>query len=318
MAGSCAHALTLWGRGYFVWREKRARSAGGRVMAEGKQEWLQRRRKRNRDLRDFVAVHGKISKPARTSPPQQAARKKRQAPLLALKDRRRQNIKAPASAFSTGVRTKDDKSSTSLHCSSKDTVEEAVVMAKRCGPLRERERERENSLSLSRMKSEKKARVKYSSPVSSRHLRDDASEIMSPYELFPSDDSAPPITTAITSPSNHFKPNGNPTSEDPIDLNDPSNNEPTGDDPSNHDPTNDSREPSKCDPSNDRGPPNYDPSNYDPSNDEISCCSPTLSEGTASIIAELDECDKLCEEVLGRVKKLPRLTQADFDKLLKF
>ena len=300
-------------------------------MAEGKQEWLQRRRKRNRDLRDFVAVHGKISKPARTSPPQQAARKKRQAPLLTLKDRRRQNIKAPASAFSTGVRTKappreiDDSSSTSLHCSSKDTVEETVVMAKRGGPLRERERERENSLSLSRMKSEKKARVKYSSPVSSRHLRDDASEIMSPYELFPSDDSAPPITTAITSPSNHFNSDENPTSEDPIDLNDPLNDEPTGDDPSNHDPTNDckssnSREPSNCD----HGPPNYNPSNdgcpsnYDPSNDEISCCSPTLSEGTASIIAELDECDKLCEEVLGRVKKLHRLTQADFNKLLKF
>lgn len=82
-------------------------------MAE--KRWLASRKKRSRDIRDFITVHGKIIKPcpaqeqsgthvSTTSQDQRKKTKTRQVPLHA--SRCKEEVKIPASCFSKGVRKK--------------------------------------------------------------------------------------------------------------------------------------------------------------------------------------------------------------------
>ena len=98
-------------------------------------KWLASRRKRNRDLRDFIPVHGKILKPSLTSLPayrgERGGKRKQQVPLAKLQEEKRRNDKVPATAFSTGVRRKaprsevnDNNSSNSVDFSSTATWED--------------------------------------------------------------------------------------------------------------------------------------------------------------------------------------------------
>ena len=76
--------------------------------------WLVTKRKRNRDIRDFIVVHGKIIKPclcpASPSPASSykeiPENKKRQVPLPQLERRNERESKISASLFSKGVRKK--------------------------------------------------------------------------------------------------------------------------------------------------------------------------------------------------------------------
>lgn len=79
------------------------------VMAE--KRWLASRKKRSRDIRDFVTVHGKIINPCQeqsethlSTTSQDARKKMRQIPLHA--SRHKEEVKIPASCFSKGVRKK--------------------------------------------------------------------------------------------------------------------------------------------------------------------------------------------------------------------
>ena len=108
MLRACACVM---GVANFAGRARKARggqSPHSNSMAEG--GWLASRRKRNRDIRDFIPVHGKILKPSRASSSLQLTssrgERRRQARLTSTRERRRDENKAPASAFSTGVRRK--------------------------------------------------------------------------------------------------------------------------------------------------------------------------------------------------------------------
>lgn len=103
-------------------------------MAENTQKWLASRKKRNRDIRDFIAVNHKIIKPCPaqqtrvSSTSRDLSKKTRQAPFPGLRSsrckgeyRRQSEVKIPASCFSKGVRKK-----TSVIATQEDKVSNGV------------------------------------------------------------------------------------------------------------------------------------------------------------------------------------------------
>ena len=117
------------------------------------EKWLDSKRKRNRDIRDFIAVHGKIVKappPHVSSPPPSSGegegKKRRQLHLsrrhAQRRERQRDENKIPASVFSKGVRRKaplresqvantSENSSSSSSCSSEVGENTSTTVAER-------------------------------------------------------------------------------------------------------------------------------------------------------------------------------------------
>ena len=95
-------------------------------------KWLVTKRKRNRDIRDFISVHGKLIKPQQavslsheraSSSESETEEKRRQAPLPQFQERRKEErMKIPASFCSKGVRKKAPLTERRENCVSSDST----------------------------------------------------------------------------------------------------------------------------------------------------------------------------------------------------
>ena len=179
-------------------------------------KWLVSRRKRNRDIRDFIPVHGKILKPSLTSLTayrgERDGERKQQVPLAKLQEEKLRNNKVPATAFSTGVRRKapvrevhDDNSSDSVDFSSTATWEENWHTRKRVDreqssrKASERARGKENRVTNSpRKKTGRKNALSLSSKTSPAVNPGFSPSMLS---TVPSTPSKSPATATTPSPS---------------------------------------------------------------------------------------------------------------------